>query len=428
MERLWHTLAAAGSVAVLVSATVGSQGHASSKAAGLRGTTLEVGYTSPTAIADALASTDAAVVRSIPRIRVAEIRLPAGRTAAALRARPGIRFVATTAPRTAAGSVSPLATAADGSEWQLHATAEDLLSQAELSAAASVTIGVVDTGADLDTPVLAAKHPKAFDAMTGSTRVTDRNGHGTFVASLAAGAITPDGRMVGFGGDAKLLVVQAAGADAVFSDVDEAAAIVYAVDHGCKIINVSVGGTTTSPTERSAVRYAINHGVLLVAPVGNEYSTGNPAEYPAALLQPVGSNGRGGAGLAVGASTEAGGRAAFSNTGSFVSLVAPGLNVFGALSAQSSPARYPRLATSAGGLYGYGSGTSFAAPEVAGAAALVWGANPALTAAQVARLLKDTASGRGVWTPELGYGVIDVAAAVAAAEAQPSATARVSSR
>jgi serine protease len=66
-------------------------------------------------------------------------------------------------------------------------------------------------------------------------------------------------------------------------------------------------------------------------------------------------------------------------------------------------------------LYGFASGSSFAAPEVAGAAALVWAANPALGAQQVAQLLKATASGHGAWTRDLGFGVIDVAAAVAAA-------------
>jgi subtilisin family serine protease len=64
-----------------------------------------------------------------------------------------------------------------------------------------------------------------------------------------------------------------------------------------------------------------------------------------------------------------------------------------------------------------GSGTSFAAPQVAGAAALVWAANPSLTARQVADILKTTASGHGAWSAELGYGVLDVGAAVALAAA-----------
>jgi subtilisin family serine protease len=79
----------------------------------------------------------------------------------------------------------------------------------------------------------------------------------------------------------------------------------------------------------------------------------------------------------------------------------------------ASPDVYPRAD---GGLYGYASGTSFAAPQVAGAAALVWAANPSLNAQQVAQILKETASGGARWTRDLGYGTIDVAAAVARAQ------------
>jgi hypothetical protein len=113
----------------------------------------------------------------------------------------------------------------------------------------------------------------------------------------------------------------------------------------------------------------------------------------------------------------AGKRASFSNTGTQISLAAPGENVFGAVAAGSPRQYWPRYALpgSVAGLSGWSSGTSFSAPEVAGAAALVWAANPKLTAQQVAGVLKATASGRGKWEPQLGYGVIDVAAAVASA-------------
>src|SRR5262249_16747704 len=167
----------------------------------------------------------------------------------------------------------------------------------------------------------------------------------------------------------------------------ESAAIRWAVDHGANIINLSLTGATTSPLERAAIRYAASHDVLLVAAVGNEYRSGNPVEYPAALLQPVGSNGRGGVGLAVAAPTRDGAHAPFSNAGSWVSLAAPGLGVFGALSTLSSATSWPRaeLPGVTSGLFGYASGTSFAAPQVAGAAALVWAANRSLTARQVAQ-------------------------------------------
>ena len=107
-------------------------------------------------------------------------------------------------------------------------------------------------------------------------------------------------------------------------------------------------------------------------------------------------------------------RAPFSNTGNYVSLVAPGENVFGAESAASD---WPHAQTSwsSPGYYGWASGTSFAAPEVAGVAALVWGANPSLTARQVADVLKRSASGGG-WSPQLGWGRLDAAAAVGLAQ------------
>jgi hypothetical protein len=119
----------------------------------------------------------------------------------------------------------------------------------------------------------------------------------------------------------------------------------------------------------------------------------------------------------------AGRRATFSNTGTHLSLVAPGENVFGALAGGTKAALWPRyeLPGSTSGLYGWSSGTSFSTPQVTGAAALVWAANPQLTAPEVAGIIKSTASGRGSWNPSVGYGVLDVAGAVAAATGQPVA-------
>ena len=155
----------------------------------------------------------------------------------------------------------------------------------------------------------------------------------------------------------------------------------------------------------------------MVAAAGNEFEEGNPVEFPAAALQPPGSKGQGGVGLSVGASTMASHRAYFSNTGSYISLLAPGDSVFSAVAAGSDPRDWPRykLPGSAAGLYGWSSGTSFSTPEVAGAAVLVWAANPSLSATQVAGILKATATGRGSWNAGMGYGIVDVAAAVAAA-------------
>jgi len=392
--------------------------------------TVSVGYTSSAALTSALRAHPARVVRRIGALRVAEVR-PAGDTAAfvrVLRAAPGIRFAQPSAPRRSTAEPALAgATPAGAYEWQFAATRSNTVPTWVLRAASSVTIAVIDTGADLTAPDLAAKAPSSYSVVTGRPDVRDLAGHGTFVASLAAGSITNNDGIAGFGGDATLLVVQANRGDRTFTDVDEASAIVYAVSHGAQVINLSFGGPSTSAVERNAIDFAASHGALLVAAAGNEGQRGNPVEYPAALLQPVGSNGAGGTGLAVGASTAEGVAAAFSNAGSYLSLAAPGVNVLGALSSTAPATAFSPFALpgSTAGLYGYGSGTSYAAPQVAGAAALVWAANPTLTAQGVADALKQSATGAGTWSPQLGYGVIDVAAAVARAAGSPRAATTV---
>ena len=121
-------------------------------------------------------------------------------------------------------------------------------------------------------------------------------------------------------------------------------------------------------------------------------------------------------GLAVGSSTPTGKRAAFSTAATYVSLAAPGVRVLGATTGVASTITFPRAKfTGQPGLYAYGSGTSYSAPQVSGAAALVWAANPLLTADGVAQILEQTATGGGTWNGGTGYGVLDVAAAVAQA-------------
>ena len=389
--------------------------------------TAVVTYASESALAAALARHPGTVVRRIAALRVAAVR-PAGPVegyAGRLRGEPGILGVERTATRRSfvePGLVAP--TGGAPIQWQYAAIGADRVPEEVSRAASSQTIAVVDTGADVTAPDLAAKAPLTRSMHAGrGLDVVDVNGHGTFVAALAAGAGSNGDGVAGVAGEARLVVVQAGGPTGAFTDVDEAAAIAYAVDHGARIVNLSLGGPTTSTAEKRAIDYAVSKGALLVAAVGNSRASGNPIEYPAALLQPLGSRGIGGRGLVVAASTRTGGHAAFSSTGTHVSLAAPGVDVFSAVSAASSRSRYPRspLPGATAGLYGYGSGTSFAAPQVAGAAALVWAASPHLRAAEVAAILKETASGKGAWTPELGFGVIDVAAAVARAQERSAA-------
>jgi subtilisin family serine protease len=235
-------------------------------------------------------------------------------------------------------------------------------------AGAPPTIAVVDTGANLRAADLAGRRVQTYDVRSRGHDVRDASNHGTIVASIIARA----------DGAARLLVIRAGSSSGAFSDANEAAAIRYAVDHGARVVNLSLGGPRTSKAERAAVAYAIARGVLLVAAAGDDYAS--RPEYPAALL--------GADGLAVAAIRPDGSHADFSNTGPWVSIAAPGEE-----------------------------GTSFAAPLVSAAAALVWQANPRLTVRQVVAILQQTASGGGVRTDALGFGVVDAAAAVARARA-----------
>ena len=411
------TAIAVAGLAAALSAAAGAPARTTEAHAVWSSSTVVVGYASDAALQRALRKVPGRIVRHVPQIRAVEID-PAGdpaRSAAALSASKGIDYAAPPAARRplAEPSLAPAEVPGGAYQWQYSATGLDRVPESVTRSALAVTIAVVDSGADLTAPDIAAKRPSTYNAIDGSMNVRDTVGHGTFVASLAAGSSTNGEGIAGVAGESQLFVVKASSAG-LFTDFELAAAITQSVDRGARIVNLSLGGTRYSAIEQRAIQYAAAKDVLLVAAAGNEYLEGNPVEYPAALLQPVGSNGSGGIGLSVAASTIQGLRAPFSNTGSYISLAAPGHEVFGALSRQASAKRWPRVALpgSSSGLYGYSSGTSFAAPQVAGAAALVWGANSLLSARQVADVLKETASGHGAWNAELGYGVIDVAAAV----------------
>jgi subtilisin family serine protease len=365
---------------------------------------VSVGYNTPAALRGL------EVLTRIDSLHVAEISTS---DVAGIRLRPGIRWVRATVPRQHLGET--LVAAPRGItaiEWEFGATRSNLVPANVARAATGITIAVVDTGADLAAPTLAAKAPITHNAVTGDSAVSDATGHGTFVASIAAGSVTGGFALNGFGGDAKLMIVQANRSKNAFDDVDEAAGIVWAVDNGAKIVNLSIGGADTSQVERDAIEYAISHGVLLVAAAGNSGQSGNVPSYPAALLGPHG--------LAVGASTTTGKRAGFSTVSQYISLAAPGVRVLGATTGVASTSTYPRVKLAGQpGLYAFGSGTSYSAPQVSGAAALVWAANPSLAADDVVQILEQTATGAGTWNSGTGYGVLDVAAAVARALGVP---------
>ena len=213
------------------------------------------------------------------------------------------------------------------------------------------------------------------------TDVRDAIGHGTFVAALAAGSVTNGEGIAGFGGDAKLMIVKAGRGRRRRSTTSTRRPRSRTRSTTARGSSTSASAEpTTSTTEQrrdrlrgDARRARRRRGRQPLR------TTAIRVSYPAALLQPLGSKGVGGTGLAVAASTESGARAAVLEHGHVpLARRAGRRRLLGAVSSTSPAASFPRvtLPGSLRGLYGYGSGTSFAAPEVAGAAALVMAANP----------------------------------------------------
>ena len=288
----------------------------------------------------------------------------------------------------------------------------------------TVLVGIIDSGV-ADIPDLTDKIASRWYYTGRVDSGDDLVGHGTAVASIIA-ANNDDGfGMAGFGGATRVISFR----DDILSDESIAIAATKLVSLGVRIINISAGGRrASSPLLQDAVQKAITAGVLVVGSAGNDGL--DVVSYPASNLQPPG----GGLsyGLAVGATNFDGTRAAFSNQGTHLSLVAPGNYLggcYGVLLALSPIAHdwdgscYPTFPGDGGARYTYAAGTSFSAPEVSGAAALVWAAAPLLKNFEVAEILKRSAHhpSSGTWNTSLGWGVLDVAAALEDATGRSSA-------
>lgn len=262
----------------------------------------------------------------------------------------------------------------------LQLTHEDLLSQRWLNAAEVPGNNLDD---DHNGYIDDVNGWHFFQRWNGSTYVPDENanvaddyGHGTHVAGIIAAAYNGVG-VVGVAPGVRVMPVKVIDqfGNATYSDI--AAGIVYAVDNGAQIINLSLGGEIDSPVLQAPIEYARLHNVLVIAATGN---SGGGVSYPAAYDSV----------LAVAATDSSDQVAAFSNYGSAVDLAAPGVDIY-------STWCHPNvlMATCEGSYYFNKSGTSMAAPHVSGVAALVWSHRPNLSANLIAYQLMYTADDIG---------------------------------
>ncbi len=248
-----------------------------------------------------------------------------------------------------------------------------------------VTVAIIDSGVAPD-PTFGQGRLKTIDIGHGTAPGPGKDGgHGTAVASIAAGQSTD---APGIAPAANLLSVRVTGSDGKSDVFTVAQAIVAAVDAGSKILNVSLGGHGTNQALDQAIDYALSRGALIVAAAGNDQS--NQLNWPAADPRVI----------SVGAVDATGVQALFSNSGEQLKITAPGIAV------QAAWTNNKRINFS---------GTSGSAPVVSGALAALISVTPGLSTQQAWEILMRHTSeaGRPGADADYGNGVINLGWALA---------------
>ncbi|WP_210592855.1 type VII secretion-associated serine protease mycosin [Streptomyces sp. GESEQ-35] len=274
--------------------------------------------------------------------------------------------------------------------WSLQRVLLDQLR--EQATGEGVTVAVIDTGVDDSNPQLRSAITSGGKTFVDGPATADIEGHGTRVAGIIAARPMTGTGFEGIAPGAKILSYRYTGGEEKQGDSGTmSSAIKAAVAAGAKIINISsdTANKEDNPTLAGAVADAVNSGALIVAAAGNDGADGKsadtyPASYPGVL--------------AVAASDRNDERAFFSQSGDFVDIAAPGVGM---------------VSTVPKGGQCTADGTSFAAPYVAGVAALLKEKHQDWSAAQIATRLEETAQrpGRGP-NRFIGWGVVDPIAAL----------------
>ena len=321
-------------------------------------------------------------------------------------ARPGderVQVISSSSPEQTAAALDALPGVSASVDQPLHVLADPYvpsqwqLSSAKVPASARATgvvVAVVDTGVDASHPDLSAAVVSGYDALANAPMgtSTDEGWHGTFVSGVIAATADNGVGGQGVAPGAKIMPVKVCNSSGSCMLSDVAEGVVWAYQHGAKVINMSLGGSTGLQALEAAVNDAVAAGAVVVAAAGNSGTTA--MSYPAAYESAI----------AVGSLNSDNSRSSFSQYGSWVELGAPGAGV---------------VSTYIGGGMSTASGTSFSSPMVAGAAALLFAQSPSRTAAQVRSLLLSAAAAGPV---DLGGRSLDVTNALAAGTATPPTT------
>ena len=256
---------------------------------------------------------------------------------------------------------------------------------------AGVTVAVIDSGSgphpDLDANMEVGRTIIDSIESAGMRDVSDE-GHGTHVAGIIAAAADNGVGGAGVAPQARILPIRTLEPNGEGTARDVSKAVRFAVDAGAKVINLSLGRNSEYTPLTSAIQYAVDRNVLVVAAAGNYGADSGPVWPAASDLT-----------LAVTAVDRTNNVTSFDQRGDYIDLAAPGTSIL-------STARND---------YELQSGTSMAAAFVSGAAALLFAAQPSITAAQVRDILQRTATDIGSPGRDttFGYGLVNLVAAFA---------------
>lgn len=252
-----------------------------------------------------------------------------------------------------------------------------------------------------------------WDFFNGSNKPWDYDGHGTFVTGVIAATQNNGIGIAGINPNAQIMVLKALNSFGHTRASFIAEAVLYAANHGARVINLSVGGKNRTRAEEQAIAYALAKGIVVVVAAGNEGV--DVIDFGPASLYGV---------ITVAATDPNDKRAMFSNWGSGIDIAAPGVDILSLRGRRTDLMRdlpgtdYKPDSAFVGSdkRYFRASGTSFSAPIVAGTASLLLSKNPKLSAAQVKQILLHSA--KDIETPGVdqltGYGLLDAKAALAA--------------
>jgi len=260
-----------------------------------------------------------------------------------------------------------------------------------ISRGAGVTVAVIDSGSgphpDLDANLDAGR--TMFGSIDSAGEIdVDVAGHGSHVAGIIAAVADNAIGGSGVAPQSRILPIRVLDSLGSGDSKDVSKAVRFAVDSGAKVINLSLGGASESTSLTAAIQYAVDRNVLVVAAAGNGTADSTP-KWPAASDLT----------LAVTAVDRNNNVTSFDQRGDYIDIAAPGTSI---LSTASNDYRIQ-------------SGTSMAAAFVTGAAALLFAAQPSITALQVRDILQRTATDIGVLGRDttFGYGLINLVGAFA---------------